>query len=47
MPLETEWFYKADSSVMVLTFLLFLSNCIILFTKVGFTYIFILFCWWY
>jgi hypothetical protein len=35
---------RPDSSVMVLTFLLFLSNCIILFTKVGFTYIFILFC---
>jgi hypothetical protein len=35
---------RPDSSVMVLTFLLFLSNCIILFTKVGVTYIFILFC---
>jgi hypothetical protein len=35
---------RPDSSIMVLTFLLFLSDCIFLFTKVGVTYIFILFC---
>jgi hypothetical protein len=34
---------RPDSSVMVLTFFLFLSNCIFLFTKVGVTYIFFCF----
>jgi hypothetical protein len=35
---------RPDSSVMVLTFLLSLSNCIVVFIKVGITYLSILFC---